>query len=1155
MSWDQHHSLSEKFASAADTATRAGDAVRAHDLFTQAATEESAALDAVERDKQRTRGITAVSAVALWLKARDYAAAERLAHRCLQDREMPPFAEKQLRDLLHEIGTARAAEKPPNQPGTSGSELFIVDNSDADWKVVRYLHDWADISTSFDVATGCFEIGSLLALEGQWQKLQKIRILMGAETTQRTRQAFLEALRKVVTSQLDSSIERAKDKNDFLNGVPAIANALRDRQIECRVYTKKKFHAKAYITHAKLAVVGSAALVGSSNFTQPGLEDNVELNIQVRREVEVLQQWFDRHWAEADDVTPEVIQVIDRHVREYPPFLVYAKALQEFFKGHEMTVGEWEQNASRTYRILDQYQKEGYQALMKIATQYTGAFLCDGVGLGKTFIGLMLIDRLVNHERKRVALIVPKAARAPVWERELRRRLPSLYGAFSNLLVLNHTDLNRKAKHIVDDIQKVKDAADVIIVDEAHHFRNPGVKGEGDLAPSRYWKLFELCAGKTAFFLTATPINNSLLDLQHMIELFTQRRPDYFKAAPLGIHSLPGHFRKMERALEAVVGKNGDGIVINQAEAEEVLRNDDLFRSLVVQRSRAYVKASQLQHGAAQVIFPRREPPTVADYSVKKTYGRLLSMIDDAFSKSKPLFSLAIYFPLAFFKGEISLEDKFEEGRQKQVVGLIRIQFLKRFESSAFAFEQSCINLLFKLLAFVTKHSTEKAEIKRLDRWKAQNEELLNYVQIGQAALHGEEAVEGEDLITEEMLEVVEHLPRDQYEVEEILQESFLDLDQIAKFVEELRKFKPSHDDKLRALIKLLKTDPVLKKHKVLIFSEFMATARYLKRQLVEAEIPGVDEVDSADKRDRGDVIKRFAPYYNDSSTSELQADRMEESRVLISTDVLSEGLNLQDATRLINYDLHWNPVRLMQRIGRVDRRMNPEVEELLLADHPDQKSLRGTVSYWNFLPPDELDVLLRLYSKVSHKTLRISKTFGIEGKRLLRPEDDYEALKEFNHAYEGSTTKLEEMHLEYQKLLQNDPGLEPRLNALPGRLFSGKAHPKTDTRAVFFCYALPAPPAQVKGKEEQFAEEWTEEAGHTRWYLSDLEGGSIIEEPSQIIDFVRCLPDTARQAKVERKTLSEVRMRVEKHIKNTYLRQVQAPIGVRPVLKAWMEL
>jgi len=244
----------------------------------------------------------------------------------------------------------RAAES-----GTqAGGDLFIVDNSEKDWKVRRYLHDWAEISTSFDIATGCFEIGSLLALDGQWQKLDKIRILMGSETTRRTRQALLEALKTVVAAQLDSSIEKEKDKNDFLSGAPAILEALRKCQIECRVYTNKKFHAKAYITHAKLAVVGSAALVGSSNFTQPGLEDNVELNIQIRREVEVLQQWSNRHWEEAEDVTPEVIDVIDRQVREYAPFLVYAKALQEFFKGHEMTVGEWEQNASRTYRILDQ---------------------------------------------------------------------------------------------------------------------------------------------------------------------------------------------------------------------------------------------------------------------------------------------------------------------------------------------------------------------------------------------------------------------------------------------------------------------------------------------------------------------------------------------------------------------------------------------------------------------------------------------------------------------------------------------------------------------------------------------------------------------------------------------------------------------------------
>ena len=383
---------------------------------------------------------------------------------------------------------------------------------------------------------------------------------MGSETTYRTRVALLGALKTAIKKDLDFSIEKEKDKNDFLTGVPAILDALRSRKIECRVYTAKKFHAKAYITHARLAVVGSAALVGSSNFTQPGLEDNVELNVQVRREVEVLQQWFERHWADAEEVTTELVDVIDRHVRAYSPFLIYAKALQEYFKGHGMTVGEWEQNSSKVYRVLDQYQKEGYQALMRIAGQFRGAFLCDGVGLGKTFIGLMLIDRLINRDRKKVALIVPKAARIPVWEKELRKRLPGVYGDFSNLVVFNHSDLNRGG-NFPERLEKVRQMADVIIIDEAHHFRNPGIKGEGEKSPSRYRKLFEVCEGRDVFFLTATPVNNSLLDLQHMMELFTRREPDYFKAAPLGIHSLPGHFRKMEKALEAVVSDgSGDGV-------------------------------------------------------------------------------------------------------------------------------------------------------------------------------------------------------------------------------------------------------------------------------------------------------------------------------------------------------------------------------------------------------------------------------------------------------------------------------------------------------------------------------------------------------------------------------------------------------------------
>ncbi|NUM53142.1 MAG: DEAD/DEAH box helicase family protein [Candidatus Hydrogenedentes bacterium] len=1051
------------------------------------------------------------------------------------------------------------AEKPNPRSEPRGKDLFIVDNSDTDWKVKSYLQEWTEVAHQFDIATGYFEVGALLALDGQWQKLDKVRILMGDEVSLRTKRAFTNGLAKVEMA-LDASIEKEKETNDFLHGVPGIVEGIRSNKIECRVYTKDKFHAKAFITHGKLAVVGSTALVGSSNFTYPGLTDNVELNVQIQREVKDLQEWYERHWNEAKDVSEDVLRVIERHTREFTPFEVYVKALQEFFRGHELTASEWELTKSLMYPKLDQYQKEGYHALLKIAMQHKGAFLCDGVGLGKTFIGMMLIERLTMFDRKRVALFVPKAARKPVWEAALRKYLPNLGGDFTNLVIYNHTDLQRGGEY-QSRLARLKDMADVVIIDEAHHFRNPGVKGEGTKRPSRYWHMFDLCEGKTVFMLTATPINNSLLDFQHMIELFSRRESAYFQNT-VGIHSLAGHFRKLEKALERAVGIGVEQmelpIEVNQAEAAEVITGDPLLTKLVVQRSRAYVRKSQEQHDGRTAIFPERQAPQVADYSIKKTYGRLLKMLEDAFNKEKPLFSLAIYYPLAYYKGPNDAIDTKLENRQKQVVSLIRTQFLKRFESSARAFQMSCQALMLKLLAFATKHSTSITEKHRLERWKGQHEDLIGYVREHQHEFWGdaEEDDADADIITDEMMEDIDELHEDEYNIDEILSETFLDLDQVAAFLQELQKFKPSHDDKLKALVKLLKSDPVLKEHKVIIFSEYMATARYLRKQLEEQGFTRVDEVDSASKKDRGVVITRFAPYYNDSSSGKLAEEGHDETGILIATDVLSEGLNLQDATRLINYDLHWNPVRLMQRIGRVDRRMNPDVEAAILKDHPEQEKIRGKVAYWNFLPPDELDELLRLYSLVSHKTLKISKTLGIEGKKLLRPEDDYEALKDFNHAYEGTPSGDEAMHLEYQRLLKEHPGLEERLNALPKRVFSGKEHPKPGTKAVFFCFSLPAFDTSVKLEEgDPETNAWTDDAGLTQWYLYDLATENIHTDAAEIFTVIQSEPDTPRHRSVTDETLSEIRAKVERHVKNTYFKQVQAPVGVRATLKCWMEL
>ncbi len=1060
---------------------------------------------------------------------------------------------------------------PTRKSHKSGSELFIVDNSVEDWKVVRYLRDWCDLSKSFDIATGTFEIGSLLALDGDWQKVDQIRILMGDEVSLRTQKVFNESFERVLEN-LDMSLENQKDQNPFLKGVSTIVEALKNGKIICRVYRKEKFHAKAYITHARKEVVGAAALVGSSNFTYPGLNENVELNVQITGgQVSVLQEWFEEYWSQAEDVTPEILRVIERHTREYSPFEVYSKSLQEFFRGHELTATEWESFQSKMFSYLDQYQKEGYQSLMKIARRYNGAFLCDGVGLGKTFIGLMLIERLIMHERKRVALFVPKTARIDVWEKNLRKYLPHVGGVsggdFSSLSIFNHTDLSRGGD-FVERFARIKDLVDVVVIDEAHHFRNPGIAGEGEHKPSRYRVLLNLLEPnphpKQIFFLTATPINNRLDDFKHMFELFTRRDEHYFKGH-LGIHSVAGHFRKLEKDLLLLTGIPNDVLrETNLAEAQDVLKDDTLFKALVVQRSRAYVKQSQIQEGGRTVSFPERKPPQVVEYSIEKVYGKLLKKVEEAFAKDEPLFKLRIYYPLFYQRpsslkeidGKESISDqtgKFIENRQKQVVSLIRIQFLKRFESSALAFECSCCRLFIKLLTWVARHSETADEKKMLEDWKGKYQGIISYVREAKDKywdFENQESEADEDMITEEMLDEVELLDRKKYKVEDIIKDTYSDLDQLIEFMHELKKFNPPKDDKLAKLVELLNKDEVLRKEKVLIFTEYAETARYLRDQLKAKGIDGVDEIDGSTERDRGQIIRQFAPYYNESSTVELKKAGLEEIRVLISTDVLSEGLNLQDATRLINYDIHWNPVRLMQRIGRVDRRMNPDTEKRLLSDHPEKKSLRGKVEYWNFLPPEELEELLRLFFRVSYKTLKISKVFGIEGKKLLRPEDNYEALRNLNERYEGKTSLIEEMHLEFQKLLKDDPQLSSKLAGLPGRVFSGKDCPPENNRGVFFCYRIPKLDTSDVSQTQ-----WTEEAGDTRWLYYDLDNQKIVEDLSQIINVIRSSPETKRLCVLGEKDLVEVRTLIEKHIKNSYLKQLQAPIGVKPILKAWMEI
>ena len=342
-------------------------------------------------------------------------------------------------------------------------------------------------------------------------------------------------------------------------------------------------------------------------------------------------------------------------------------------------------------------------------------------------------------------------------------------------------------------------------------------------------------------------------------------------------------------------------------------------------------------------------------------------------------------------------------------------------------------------------------------------------------------------------------------------------------------------DDKLQQLLSLLKKHP---NEKLLIFTEFCDTARYLYKQLQYAGFEDIEQIDSRRKVNREEIIERFSPCYNGKSPQDVES-----VQTLITTDVLAEGLNLQDASIIVNYDLHWNPVRLMQRIGRLDRRLDSEIEEQLNRTDP-------TVHVWNFLPPAELDDILKLRKRVDGKILRISRTLGIEGK-FVSPDDDDETLRLFNERYDGTESIEELMNLERQRISESNPKLWRQLPDLPMRLFSGKdvteepppflnrdSEPipleRVGDTGVFCCYEMPN--------------------GEIKWCFYDADVDEVIGNVEDIWPEIRCGENTTRWTEYGPGELVDARKQIERHIRE-YLRNIQAPMNTKPKLIAWMEI
>ncbi|MCX6378631.1 MAG: C-terminal helicase domain-containing protein, partial [Armatimonadetes bacterium] len=413
------------------------------------------------------------------------------------------------------------------------------------------------------------------------------------------------------------------------------------------------------------------------------------------------------------------------------------------------------------------------------------------------------------------------------------------------------------------------------------------------------------------------------------------------------------------------------------------------------------------------------------------------------------------------------------------------------------------------------------------DAWKQKRIDLWN-----QALLHKmERSKDGEEDDEEEntLRELPAALNAEAYNIVGIVDSTLDDMTQLVNILSKVHdRLTPATDDKLSQLKSRL-ASPELAGRKMVIFTEFRDTARYLFREL-KKELPAanIEELDSGRKIDRERVIKRFAPYYN-CSPEELPRYLQDPIEILVSTDVLSEGLNLQDANILINYDVHWNPVRLMQRMGRVDRRL-----DLSKPVH------HAKVWIYNFLPPQELEDLLNLLKRVSGKILKINATLGIEAP-ILTPDDPEAVMKLFNEQYEQKESVAEALELELQRIEKEHPQLYAELETYPRRVFSGKRTTEGKPKGIFCAYRYPGAKEGAQGE--------------LRWYFRKEATGDVVEGVAAVAEWVRCVYDTPRATQASAEDLKEAQTEIYAKMVRRHLRDMQALAGKKATLVCWMEV
>lgn len=855
--------------------------------------------------------------------------------------------------------------------------------------VGQFLKENLKSESEAAIVSAYFTIYAYGHLKTELNSIKNLRFLFGEPT-------FLKSLDPSKTNKRDFKIEDEKL-------IIPIENRLEQKVIakECSEWLKNKAEIKSMVKpnflHGKLYHITQSsgvekAIAGSSNFTVNGLgfggRPNIELNLIIDndRDRSDLLVWFNEIWNDntglVQDVKDEVLNYLSQLYVENEPEFIYFKTLYHIF---EKYLTEQEKGGllnekigftdSIVWNMLYDFQKDGVKGAINKILKHNGCIIADSVGLGKTFEALAII-KYFELFNERVLVLCPKKLREN-WTvyRANDDRNPLRNDRFY-YDVLNHTDLSRETGFSGDiSIENIKwGNYGLVVIDESHNFRgNPmdKLRDDGQVKMNRAKKLMEKVIKEgvktKVLLLSATPVNNNLRDLRNQISIITGGENDaLFESTQIKDIGQTLKNAQTQFTLWAD-NKNNPNRTLKQLLERLDSSFFKLLDEMTIARSRKHIKSFYDLSRIGK--FPERLKPNslYPDIDLKKQFPSY-----DELNEEILKYKLSVYNPSAYIKPEFTT--KYEEAAKSQgvlafkqeirehfLIGMMKVNFLKRLESSINSFEISMDRTIKKI---------EKLEDK------------INSFLVSNSTKQ-EESLEGLEPDEDEIEENSDE--EEQWQVGKKLKFNLADLN-LEDWMADLRKDKealnklllaakdvdPDRDAKLKSLRDIVKekiNQPLNRDNKkVIIFTAFADTAQYLYEELEVwiknelnlnvALVTGSYTITTYGKNDFSSILTNFSPRSKNRTTMSKSGD-LQQIDILIATDCISEGQNLQDCDFLINYDIHWNPVRIIQRFGRIDR----------------LGSINSKIQLVNFWPTKDLDNYINLKERVEARMALVDVT------------------------------------------------------------------------------------------------------------------------------------------------------------------------------------